>query len=133
MRMADDFLLVSARHDAADRVARTCMHELPKHNVHVSTDKMCCNVRLPSLMGTEQPSVGSRGPSCGPEDGASRSNQGVNCAGNWNEHEGASDGVDCDGGKGTRGLKIRSKVPWCGLLLNTKDLSIEVRALTCCW
>eukprot|EP00892_Ulva_mutabilis_P009365 jgi/Ulvmu1/6800/UM031_0001.1 len=49
VHMADDFLLLTAVPEVAQRVAAACSEELPKHGVTVSTDKMHCSHPLPGL------------------------------------------------------------------------------------
>ena len=92
MRIADDFLLVSPCQRAAEAVASACMHELPKHGITVSVEKMACNTVLRAMHGGK------------PGDSA------------------AERGELRDMSSATN----KRKVPWCGLLIDSATLTVEV-------
>lgn len=106
MRMADDFLLVSPAHAVAEAVCDACVHELPAHGVSVSADKMASNVSLQALHGAPS------GATC--SHATAKTEDAVNTGREW----GVQGGHD--------GKQSRAKVPWCGLLVNSETLSVEV-------
>lgn len=101
MRIADDFLLVSPCQRTAEAVANACMHELPKHGIVVSADKMACNTMLWAMRGGKL---------------------GDNCAAIGHV-------PNCMSSSGNKNTKM--KVPWCGLLIDSSTLAVEVCSRKC--
>lgn len=104
MRIADDFLLVSPSKEVAEAVSHACVHELPKHGISVSTDKMSCNVPLQALDGEGVGEAKLDGKSCGGEENGEKYG-----------------GIDREDRK-----VLKEKVAWCGLLIDSAALSVEV-------